>query len=87
MINLKDIKRIYADNNNIKDNTYRFTNGTSSFRQKLTFLSLQDLLNKHDVNKDTLNEIFVKSSNNSLKIIFDLTNGNLIEHRVVFKKK
>lgn len=54
--------------------------------EKIKFISLEDLLNKHNITDDTLSEIFVKSDNNSLEIIFDLTNGNLIEHKISYRK-
>lgn len=85
MTEIENIKKIYADDN-IKGKNYRFTNGIDMFRKKIKFISLEDLLNKHNITDDTLNEIFVKSDNNSLEIIFDLTNGNLIEHKISYRK-
>lgn len=85
MTKLENIKKIYTDDN-IKGKNYRFTNGIDKFRKKIKFISLEDLLNKHNITDDTLNEIFVKSDNNSLEIMFDLTNGNLIEHKISYRK-
>lgn len=85
MITLENIKKLYIDDN-IKGKNYRFTNGTDNFRKIIKFISLEDLLNKYNITDDTLSEIFVKPDNNSLEIIFDLTNGNLIEHKISYRK-